>query len=129
MPLATKAVRAFLVKVPEQGALTTLGNSTNNNQQKPQAVQSTTTGVAAAKGNNYIRTFDPREIQQLFLPNFYAQRHGHNMQEENRLMTLGSNGHLIERIRLLKEKISLAHGNAMQHMFYRAALAIQVGPL
>eukprot|EP00944_MAST-04C_sp_MAST-4C-sp1_P005081 g5081.t1 len=111
------------------GALTTLGNSTNNNQQKPQAVQSTTTGVAAAKGNNYIRTFDPREIQQLFLPNFYAQRHGHNMQEENRLMTLGSNGHLIERIRLLKEKISLAHGNAMQHMFYRAALADSSGSI
>ena len=56
--------------------------------------------------------------QQLFLQTFMGNATG-NMQEENRLMTL-VNGHLIERIRLLKEKISLAHGNAMQHMFYRA---------
>ena len=72
MPLATKAVQVFSVKALNRVALTTLGNSTNTNQQKPQAAQSTTTGKAAAKGNNYIRTFDPRGIQQLFFQTLWA---------------------------------------------------------
>jgi hypothetical protein len=102
-------------------------NNSNNDAQKTSQTSSMANAVTRSKGNNYVKSVHPREVQQLFLPNFYAQRHSHNMLEENRLMTLGSNGHLIERIRLLKEKISLAHGNAMQHMFYRAALADSTG--